>query len=96
MGTLTGIRQEFFYHVLLALDSHTFNTHLKTELVAEIARLYRQQSTRESRPSDARCSDGDAGGVTDGSNATVGEGVTGFTSTMVKLKVGRMYCLFLF
>ena len=93
-------RQDFFYHVLLALDSYTFNSHLKTELVAEIARLYYQQTASKTRGvSVVRHNDGTSG-ASDDSKSTAGERVRGFTDTMVKLKVrqgvphafGRSWC----
>ena len=80
-------RQDFFYHVLLALDSYTFNSHLKTELVAEIARLYYQQTTSKSRGVSLVHHKDGASGANDDSNSTAGERVRGFTGTMVKLKV---------
>ena len=80
--------QEFFYHVLLVLDSHIFNSHMKAELAAEIARLYQQQSAfKDSRKGVAFVKDGDE--QCSRGNAAAGEGVRGFTGTMVKLKVGR-------
>lgn len=80
-------RQDFFYHVLLALDSYTFNSHLKTELVAEIARLYYHQTTSKTRGVSVVHHKEGASGASDDSNSTAGERVRGFTGTMVKLKV---------
>ncbi len=82
---LCGIPQEFFYHVLLVLDSHTFNSHMKAELAAEIARLYQQQTAFKTRVGFVK--DGDEQGAR--GSAAAGEGVRGFTGTMVKLKVIR-------
>eukprot|EP00903_Cladosiphon_okamuranus_P015730 g14518.t2 len=82
--------QDFFYHILLVLDSHTFNSHLKAELVAEIARLYHQQTSfKTSRKGDECVSgrdDGRESSSTSTSRAT-GEGGAGFTGILVKLKV---------
>eukprot|EP00752_Nemacystus_decipiens_P010018 g8932.t1 len=76
--------QDFFYHVLLVLDSHTFNSHLKAELVAEIARLYQRQTSFKTIGKDGeRLGDDDVAS----SSRTANEGVSGFTGTMVKLKV---------
>lgn len=83
---LCGIPQEFFYHVLLVLDSHTFNSHMKVELAAEIARLYQQQTAFKTRRKGLGfVKDGDEQGSR--GSASAGEGVRGFTGTMVKLKV---------
>lgn len=84
---LTFLHQDFFYHVLLVLDSHTFNSHLKAELVAEIARLYQQQAsfTTSQKGGQSARDDGVAG-----SSRAAGEGVSGFTGTMVKLKVPNL------
>lgn len=81
-------QQEFFYHVLLTLDSHVFNTHLKRALMAEIGRLYHMLSRRERRRTDAECGEGPRVGNDDGYPRN-GDGVGGFTDIMVKLKVSR-------
>ncbi|CAN0383711.1 unnamed protein product [Ectocarpus sp. 12 AP-2014] len=78
--------QEFFYHVLLVLDSYTFNSHLKAELVAKIARLYQQLNTFKGRGKGVGNVD-ERGAASDTSNPAVNKGVRGFTGTMVKLKV---------
>ncbi|CAM9114119.1 unnamed protein product, partial [Ectocarpus fasciculatus] len=78
--------QEFFYHVLLVLDSYTFNSHLKVELVEKIARLYQQLSTFKGRRKGVGNVD-ERGVASDTSNAAANKGVRGFTGTMVKLKV---------
>ncbi|CAM9972115.1 unnamed protein product [Ectocarpus sp. 4 AP-2014] len=78
--------QEFFYHVLLVLDSYTFNSHLKAELVAKIARLYQQLNTFKGRRKGVGNVD-ERGAASDTSNPAVNKGVRGFTGTMVKLKV---------
>lgn len=83
-----GTGQEFFYHVLLVLDSYTFNIHLKTELAAEIARLYQQQTTFKARRDGVEHVD-EGGGASSVNNSAAGEGLRGFTGTMVKLKVCR-------
>lgn len=84
-----GAQQEFFYHVLLVLDSYTFNSHLKAELVAKIARLYQQLNTFKGRRTGVGNVD-ERGAASDTSNPAVNKGVRGFTGTMVKLKVRRM------
>lgn len=81
-----GAQQEFFYHVLLVLDSYTFNCHLKVELVEKIARLYQQLSTFKGRRKGVGNVD-ERGVASDTSNAAANKGVRGFTGTMVKLKV---------
>ncbi|CAB1106654.1 unnamed protein product [Ectocarpus sp. CCAP 1310/34] len=78
--------QEFFYHVLLVLDSYTFNSHLKAELVARIAGLYQQLHTFKGRGKGVGNVD-ERGAASDTSNPAVNKGVRGFTGTMVKLKV---------
>ncbi|CAM9099606.1 unnamed protein product [Ectocarpus sp. 6 AP-2014] len=78
--------QEFFYHVLLVLDSYTFNSHLKAELVAKIARLYQQLHTFKGRQTRVGNVD-ERGAASDTSNPAVNKGVRGFTGIMVKLKV---------
>lgn len=83
-----GTRQEFFYHVLLVLDSYTFNSHLKAELAAEIARLYQKQTTFKTRRKGVEHVN-EGGGSSCISNSAAGEGLRGFTGTMVKLKVCR-------
>lgn len=84
-------QQEFFYHVLLVLDSYTFNSHLKAELVAKIARLYQQLNTLKGRRKGVG-NVGERGAASDTSNAAVNKGARGFTGTMVKLKV-RLTCM---
>lgn len=88
-----GMRQEFFYHVLLVLDSYTFNSHLKEEFVAEISRLYYQQDMIEIRRKDIGGGHRkEVGSTSERGKPAAGEGIRGFTGTMVKLKV-RSLCL---
>ncbi|CAM9308474.1 unnamed protein product [Hapterophycus canaliculatus] len=76
---------DFFYHVLLVLDSYTFNSHLKAEFVAEITRLYQQGRIDIGRKRVLHMSE--VAGTDDRGNSAAGEGSRGFTGTMVKLKV---------
>lgn len=87
------MRQEFFYHVLLTLDSHIFNSHLKAVLMTEIARLYDMLSRPEHRLTDAERGEG-PNVENDDDSPRNGEGVGGFTDRMVKLKVSQMFLAF--
>ncbi|CAN0104280.1 unnamed protein product [Scytosiphon promiscuus] len=78
--------QEFFYHIILVLDSYTFNSHLKAEFAAEIHRLYFEQDMIEMGKNGVGHIK-EVAGTSDRSNSAAGEGVKGFTGTMVKLKV---------
>lgn len=77
--------QEFFYHVVMALDSHVLNRHLRAALMAEIAELHHTQSRRDRGLNEARQLD-DADHIS-GDHQGNSDGVGGFTDIMVKLKV---------
>lgn len=88
--------QEFFYHVLLTLDSYTFNSRLKTVLSAEIATLHDipSEGKRDMRKDDDAGEDAKLSGRYP--SKSTGDGVEGFTGRLVKLKVSECRLAFEF
>lgn len=86
------LRQEFFYHVLLTLDSHTFNSHVKAAIAEEIARLYNIPSTEDVKAAKQETTQGRSA-IGSHEAARAGDGFEGFTERLVKLKVFPHYIL---